>query len=64
MSPADELLDRLPPPLEIHARMGWHYTQLDLLRRLLRLAQAANAERLRCAPYAAAAEKEGARAQA
>jgi hypothetical protein len=34
------LLDRLPPPREIHARMGELQRELVLLRRMLRLSQA------------------------
>jgi hypothetical protein len=43
----DSLLNRLPPPLVIHARMGQLYRELALLRRLMRLSQAARDERER-----------------
>ena len=38
-------LDLLPPPPSIHERMGCLYRELALLRRLLRLSQAAREER-------------------
>jgi hypothetical protein len=41
----DSPLDRLPPPPAIHERMGCLYRELALLRRLLRLSQAAREER-------------------
>ncbi|HEX5272762.1 MAG TPA: hypothetical protein VFW33_19830 [Gemmataceae bacterium] len=49
MSPTetDSPLDRLPPPGAIHQHMGRLYRQLALLRRLLRLSQAAHEERAR-----------------
>jgi hypothetical protein len=37
-------IDLLPPPRVIHARIGKLYRELSLLRRLLRLAQRAEAE--------------------
>jgi hypothetical protein len=40
----DSPLDQLPPPLVIHQHMGRLYRQLALLRRLLRLSQAARAD--------------------
>jgi hypothetical protein len=45
MSPTDSPLDRLPPPPVIHRHMGRLYRELALLRRLLRLSQAARDER-------------------
>jgi hypothetical protein len=45
MSPTDSPLDQLPPPPAIHERMGRLYRELSLLRRLLRLSQAARQER-------------------
>ncbi len=46
MSPieTDSPLDRLPPPT-VHQYMGRHCRELALLRRLLRLSQAARQER-------------------
>lgn len=41
MAAIDSPLDHLPPPPVIHARMGRLYRELTLLRRLLRLSQAA-----------------------
>jgi hypothetical protein len=38
-------LNQLPPPLTIRERMGRLYRELALLRRLLRLSQAARDER-------------------
>jgi hypothetical protein len=49
---SDSPLDRLPSPENIHQRMGRLYRELDLLRRLLRLSQAARDERTRRAPVA------------
>ena len=47
MSPikTDSPLDHLPPPPTVHRHMGQLYRQLALLRRLLRLTQAARQER-------------------
>jgi hypothetical protein len=45
MFSADSLLDKLPPPPVIHRHMGQLYRELTLLRRLLRLSQAARDER-------------------
>jgi hypothetical protein len=39
-------LDRLPTPPAIHQHMGRLYRELALLRRLLRLSQAARQERV------------------
>jgi hypothetical protein len=41
----DSPLDQIPPPQAIHQHMGLLYRQLALLRRLLRLSQAARDER-------------------
>jgi hypothetical protein len=38
-------LNQLPPPLTVRERMGRLYRELALLRRLLRLSQAARDER-------------------
>jgi hypothetical protein len=40
----DSPLSTIPPPRVIHARMGELYRELALLRRLLRLSQAARQE--------------------
>lgn len=45
MTVTDSPLDQLPPPPLIHERMGRLYRELALLRRLLRLSQAAREER-------------------
>jgi hypothetical protein len=45
--PADSLLCQLPPPPITHERMGQLYRELTLLRRLLRLSQAAREEACR-----------------
>ena len=45
MSLTDSALDQLPPPPVIHQQMGRLYRELSLLRRLLRLSQAARQER-------------------
>jgi hypothetical protein len=45
MFPTDSPLDQLPPPPVIHRHMGRLYRELALLRRLLRLSQAARDER-------------------
>jgi hypothetical protein len=47
MSPTDaeSLLDQLPAPAVVHGHMGRLYRELALLRRLLRLSQAAHQER-------------------
>ncbi|HKI32955.1 MAG TPA: hypothetical protein VKA46_13975 [Gemmataceae bacterium] len=45
MSPTDSLLEQLPAPAVVHQQMGRLYRQLALLRRLLRLSQAARDER-------------------
>ena len=42
---ADSPLDRLPPPVAIHRHIGRLYRELALLRRLLRLSQAAHEQR-------------------
>lgn len=39
------ILDRLPTPLEIHREMGAKLRELAILRRLLKLAQAAAEEK-------------------
>jgi hypothetical protein len=39
---ADSPIRQLPPPPVIHERIGQLYRELALLRRLLRLSQAAN----------------------
>jgi hypothetical protein len=39
------VLKRLPPPAVIHQQMGRLYRELALLRRLMRLSQAAREER-------------------
>ena len=46
MFPTDSPLRELPPPTIIHKRLGLLYRELALLRRLLRLSQAARDERL------------------
>ena len=43
---ADSPLDRLPPPVAIHQHIGRLYRELALLRRLLRLSQAAQEQRI------------------
>jgi hypothetical protein len=45
MSPITTLLDQLPPPTTIHRQIGQLYRELALLRRLLRLSQAARENR-------------------
>jgi hypothetical protein len=50
MSPTASPLDRLPPPLVIHRHMGRLCRELALLRRLLRLSQAAHEQRAESQP--------------
>lgn len=47
MTVTDSPIDQLPPPQVIHGRMGQLLRELNLLRRLLRLCQAAQQERAR-----------------
>jgi hypothetical protein len=52
-------LDALPPPPAIHARIGQLYRELALLRRLLRLAQAARDEQAEPRPERCTAGRQG-----
>jgi hypothetical protein len=45
MQPNNSPIEQLPPPLTIHQRIGQLCRELTLLRRLLRLSQAAQQER-------------------
>jgi hypothetical protein len=45
MTPTHSPLKQLPPPPVIHRHIGRLYRELGLLRRLLRLSQAARQER-------------------
>lgn len=58
--PKKPLIDTLPPPAAIRERLGATLREVELLRRLLRLAK--TAEQYRCADRARGDGKEGDRA--
>jgi hypothetical protein len=50
-------LEKLPPPVIVHQRIGQLYRELALLRRLLRLSQAVHVDRHKATNQHAQAEE-------